>query len=214
MRAAILGGADCVWEDFRRLEDMVGGHWAYTTIAVNDAACHVPPWRCECGRCQEAWDTDLGPRTLDAIVTLHPEKLYDVDPESGDGGRWLERRRKNGHDDGCQLWANRAKDLVHHVIKHWGGGSSGLLAVAVAYEMGADQVVLCGVPMTERPHFPESEEHDGEGDWVHADSHWRAWKRKLRRDDHRSRYLQENVRSMSGRTREVLGAPDFSWLSS
>lgn len=56
--------------------------------------------------------------------------------------------------------------------------------------------VLCGMPMDERPHF-----HGGRGRraWTDADFHWDVWLR--------FRHLLGRARSMSGRTRELLGAP-------
>jgi hypothetical protein len=80
-------------------------------------------------------------------------------------------------------------------------GSSSLFAVRYAIEkLKADKVVLCGVPMDRQPHF-----YGGEP-WHGADAMWPAWEAALP-------FMAGRVRSMSGRTRELLGAPTPSWLA-
>lgn len=89
----------------------------------------------------------------------------------------------------------------------WGGhGTSGLGAVLVAVGLGYDRIVLCGLPLDDGPH--------------NGEPHWRAcrfatseaapsgtsginshWKRA------RDMAFDDKVKSMSGRTRDWLGAP-------
>lgn len=190
---AILGGADCVWEDAAYLMDLYGGEFPGDWMTVNDIGCH---WR---GR-------------INVWATLHPEKLVEEDPDHPNGLSWMEQRHRAHHTGGYTTYSNREPKLVHETILHWGGGSSGLFAVAVAYEIGYKRVVLCGVPMTKTGHFDGSLTHPGDDDWEYADDHWKAWDRKLRKGDDRSRFLQNNVRSMSGRTRRVLGEPTREWI--
>jgi len=138
------------------------------------------------------------PRELHHWCTLHPQKMKG----------WMQKRADYGFSNGFVTWGRNVKHCDRSIHEMWPGGSSGLLAVQVACVVGATHVVLCGVPMTATPHFREStEEHivDGARLWRHADKHWRAWERERER-------LQPIVRSMSGRTRDMLGAPDATWL--
>lgn len=83
-------------------------------------------------------------------------------------------------------------------------GTSSRFAVQVAHETGFDRIVLCGIPL------------DGSGDFfdlpgfVHTrfdksrdiDSAWKGTGLEF----------SENVRSMSGRTRDWLGEPEKEWF--
>lgn len=92
---------------------------------------------------------------------------------------------------------------AERIVQHWDDGSTGLLAVSVASTLRVEgvigRVILCGVPMEGRPHFND---HDmwGSEPWPEADAKWPAWERSLWR-------MEGWVTSMSGRTRELLGAP-------
>lgn len=136
-------------------------------IAVNDAIAAYP------GR-------------IDAAATLHPEKLT----------RWRVGRWKNRGNGDYLTWSRRNSELVDRILTGWNQGSSGMFAVGVALETGADSVVLAGVPMTETPHFHNDQPWDG------VRHHWQAWEKRA--DEMRGR-----VWSMSGRTRDLLGAPPF-----
>lgn len=130
---------------------------------------------------------------LDHWVTMHPE-LFPL---------WTEARRRAGHRPAGQLWHAR-----HRVdakpgslpIESW-GGSSGLLCVALALHLGCDRVVLAGVPMDKM-----ARHYDCAQPWMEARQYHPAWERHLPR-------MRDKVRSMSGWTRELLGAPDRGWLN-
>lgn len=112
---------------------------------------------------------------LDIWVTLHPEKFPDAFAPSVDFP---------------ELWEPGGSS-----------GSSGLFAVRCAIErLGADRVILCGVPMDTQPHFY------GGDPWLAADGFWPAWIVAMP-------YIKNRVRSMSGRTRDLLGAPTAEWLA-
>ena len=177
--ALILGGGQCVWDDVRNLEAMIGGPWPGLVIAVNDVGC-------------------IWPRRLDHWCSLHAEKLP----------KWEQSRQRSGHPGKYETWGGRQKRHVDHTVQAWGGGSSGLLAVTIAIDhLKCDVVVLCGVPMDKRPHFAESIEHQPTRIWNSAEGHWRTWKK-----DSVQRRMRDKVRSMSGRTRDMLGAPECEWL--
>jgi hypothetical protein len=91
----------------------------------------------------------------------------------------------------------------------WGGhGTSSLGATLVGLALGYEQVVLCGVPLDNGPHngepfwrktgFATAEAAGPKGIVGGVNSHW---KRAIEQG------FDGKVRSMSGRTREWLGAP-------
>ncbi len=185
MKALLLGGAETLWSDVQAVETLIGRPWDGAVIACNDAGVH--------------W-----PRFLDHWCTLHPEQ-FRTWPDGGPG--WLEQRTELGHPDGYVTWARRTPKLVDRLCNTWGGGSSGLLCVAVAEKVGVTHAILCGIPMEATPHFNDHH-RTGRDPWPSADSHWRAWERPNAR-----RRMETWVRSMSGRTRALLGAPTLEWLA-
>lgn len=121
-------------------------------------------------------------------VTLHPDKMAG----------WLVQRLKNGHPlTGFEIVTHRQHPKKYRMTGDW-GGSSGLLAVKVALEAGATHVICAGIPMTATPHF------FSKPNWRFAENHRNGWNR---RKDGLTR-----VRSMSGWTRQLLGAPSADWL--
>lgn len=190
-RALLLGGASCVWDDVAALEALYGRPWDGLVIAANDIGAH--------------W-----PRPLHHWVSLHPNKFR----------KWRALREELQHSqpgstwgrfvEPLQTWSERPrwdKDLpmCDHILVPWLGGSSGMFAVQVARELQCTRAVLCGVPMTPTAHFSESREEGFGPKWGSADSHWRAWEQHA--------HLMEGwVRSMSGRTQDLLGAPTVQWF--
>lgn len=183
VRALVLGGGAEVWDDLARLEEMLGRPWSDMVVAANDIGCH--------------WE-----RELDHWVTLHPDRMKG----------WAHTRAAKGYPSPGALWSRHSlngkfKAQGLRAGKNWGGGSSGMMACAVAVDMmGANRVVLCGVPMTKTPHFAASTVHQRAKAWTSADGHFRVWRREVGR-------MRGVIRSMSGRTRELLGAPTLAWLN-
>lgn len=136
------------------------------------------------------------PREFQHWVSLHPEKLPD----------WVEHRERAKHPEfGGITWSRTGKSGVDRVLQPRGAGSSGLLAVQAMRAIGVDRIVLCGMPMSPTPHFAESLEHRSGKPWTGCRAHWLAWKAD-------GAWLSGVVKSMSGRTREFLGAPDREFL--
>lgn len=175
MIALVLGGAGCLWEDVEAASALI--HPADCLIvAVNDAGVWWP------GR-------------LDAWVTMHADEMpYRI-----------RKRTELGHPAGFTTWTRPyprgMEDREAHcdrVIGGWGGGSSGLVAVGVAIQHRCS-VILCGVPLDERPHFNRT------GAWEGAAGFREGW-------TDRSEALAPLVRSLSGWTRETFGAPTQEWV--
>jgi hypothetical protein len=179
--ALVLGGASCVWDDLLEFEmKHCINHlpWDGLVIAANDVGAH--------------W-----PRDLDHWVTLHSDKFP----------AWQLLRMQHGFRAGYRTWCRwyRPDIPVDFRMRPWAGGSSGMLAVQVALEgLGCTHVVLCGVPMTQTPHFAETTERF-HSIWLAANAHWKSW------EDRRAQF-GDRVRSMSGRTRELFGAPSLEWF--
>lgn len=136
---------------------------------------------------------------LHHAVTLHPERL----------AFWLRERAKNCHPGHYSVWSNRSvtrsvggKTYKPDKIIMDLGGSSGLLAVAVGIHLGLDRMVLAGVPMDpDAGHVVR-----GRAPWMGTRSYRKAW---VKHHDH----IADRVRSMSGWTRDLLGAPTPEWLN-
>lgn len=130
---------------------------------------------------------------LDHFATMHPEMAVG----------WLEARRQNSLPMPKNLWcpasARRDTRLPWRHAPSW-GGSSGLFGVAAAIEAGATRIVLCGVPLDGSGHFDDPQP------WKDALRYRAAW--TCRRPQ-----LIPVCRSMSGWTRELLGAPSSDWLA-
>ena len=180
--ALVLGGAGCVWEDLEAALELGEYHGA---VACNDAGAFYPG-------------------TLDAWVSLHPDKF----------GIWASKRVAGGFGLPAailgHLEASGRKALPLCVTGRtefrFDGqkttGSSGLFALKVALvDLGFNRAVLCGVPMTARDgHFFDTAE------WRGDIAHQRGWLEVMPQ-------IKDRARSMSGWTREKLGAPDEDWLS-
>lgn len=132
------------------------------------------------------------PGRVDHWATMHP----DLFPH------WLKQRRSAGRPEPGQLWhaKHRPTPVRSKPIESW-GGSSGLLCVTVALELGAERVVLAGVPLSKTARHYDDERH-----WDEARQYWPAWER------YRDRMIGR-VRSFSGWTLSLLGSPTREWLA-
>lgn len=136
----------------------------------------------------------LWPGAVDHWCSYHGELLP----------KWIMERGRAGLPPAGEMWTGERraipKGLEVRRAPNW-GGSSGLLCVSVALHLGATRVVCCGIPLdVHQGHFtsPGKKWRDG-GNYRHG------WTNHLDR-------LKANVRSMSGWTRDLLGAPDREWL--
>lgn len=154
----------------------------------------VCPTECVIVACNDAgfeW-----PGRLDHWATLHPEEL----------AHRIRVRAERGYPDGFETWTRpypagmkERERLVDHTLDGYDDGSSGLLALGVALHVGC-HAILCGVPMDPVEHF------NRDGEWSVAEKYRVGWEPLA--SDRRARI----VRSMSGWTREVFGAPTHEWV--
>lgn len=177
-RALIIGRASSVWAEVALAKGFVDFD---VVIAINVAGRDYP------GR-------------IDHWVTLHPANMP----------KWIvERARRPEHLDSPLLpvlwsaffnnhWIAERSTLDFRYVK-LAGGSSGMLAVEVALNLGIEKSVLCGIPLE------RSARYDDKRPWREAENHQRCWRAALPR-------MQDRVKSMSGWTMKVLGAPTKEWL--
>ncbi len=171
--AIVLGGAVGVWEELSSIMAMLDE--SPVIIGTNHAGRDFPGY-------------------LDHWVSYHVELLP----------MWIEARERAGLPPAGAYWSvQRSRPAsttleVRRVKNH--GGSSGLVAVDVALELGCDRVVVCGCPLE-----MAAAHYDNPASWRDANNYKKAW---------RTRQSQMGaVRSMSGFTREILGAPTKEWLN-
>lgn len=171
--ALVLGGARCVWED---VEAALSLGQFDGVVACNDIGAE---WRGE----------------LAAWATLHPQNLP----------RWIKARSGSGAPTPAEIVTHKQDKHTTRVVDYrWKGGttsgSSGLYATKVALEMFS-RAVLCGVPMSDEPHFFDNKP------WRAAHGFRPSWRVALPA-------IADRVRSMSGWTAQLLGKPTEEWLAS
>lgn len=131
--------------------------------------------------------------------TLHPEKLRDKEP------RWQKKREDRGLNQDYLIVSHkpRVNTRVDKVVPEVWSGSSGLYVHKVAIvDLGYTRSVACGTPMNEEGHY-----FDNSG-WRHSPNYWKGWV-----EAHDQPELAGRIKSMSGRTRDLLGEPDIDWLA-
>ena len=82
------------------------------------------------------------------------------------------------------------------------GGSSSLFAVRVALRLGYKRVILCGVPLDKNRRFYDGYGRKSEICDRATEISWQMAKAEL----------GDKVRSMSGKTRDILGEPTKEWV--
>lgn len=141
---------------------------------------------------------DIGSHWRDTLrhwVTLHPTYLPG----------WMHYR--HGHNYGNQghvfTHTIAGRDGDQHVQHKWPildiGGSSGLFGVFTALLMGYERVVLAGMPMDGQPHYFDPPWSEGAG--LEGGAEEIVWREQA------GRTFEGRVKSLSGRTRDWLGAP-------
>lgn len=140
--------------------------------------------------CNHAGRDEHGP--VDHWVTMHPE-LFP---------HWIAAREAGGHPPAVQLWHARHKQsrVESKPVESW-GGSSGMLCIAVAFELGVERIVLAGVPMEKA-----NRHYDDPRPWNEARQYHPAWERRVPQ-------MRGRVKSLSGWTRDLLGEPTEGWLN-
>jgi hypothetical protein len=191
------------------MPDMVGKFAGKSLVVVGDAACvweDLEAFGCKVTHrrgevAKDGWDF----MTINKAVENFPGNI--VHAYSNQGGllmRFIAARRSEYREfDGPRY--THSIDKAAQVRWPWGGqGTSALGGFFVGLMLGYDQIVGCGIPLTDGP-------HNGEPPWrkstftreatsqvdFEINKHWQRMKD----------FAGGRVKSMSGRTREWLGAP-------
>jgi hypothetical protein len=142
------------------------------------------------------------PERFDVWCGLHPEWQEDYSRQRAAKG--LPNGYQTVAPPDSELGAGKCKVIDRRVSYRWPGmnasASSGIYGAKVALDDGFDRVVLAGVPLSKDPHFSRGKP------WVQVDSFTAGFRLSVP-------FLMGKVRSMSGLTREVLGAPTPEWLA-
>lgn len=130
---------------------------------------------------------------VDYFASMHPMKVPV----------WLDERRVRGYPDPKSFWTCKKKpqplSIRFETIPNTLGGSA-MVAVHVARYLGYDKKILAGCPMQ-----PEQAHYHNKKPWNDFIHYKKVWETDAR--------VRHDVRSMSGWTREHLGAPTEDWLN-
>ena len=183
-RVMVVGSARCVWDDLASFGPVA----AYEVLAINDMIMHIP--------------------RLDHAFS-HDRKWLP---------RWLEARRPRYKQVDEQVFAHTVMDRsagLNATVWPWQGtGTSALGAVLTAIAMGYERIVLAGIPLDNSGHYFDPLHGTDFG--PNTKYIGTNFDKALPPQNGKIRYwselkaagvLDERVRSLSGRTREVLGAP-------
>jgi hypothetical protein len=170
----ITGAAPSVWADIERVPDLVTeiipgrGYMNYDFMAIGLDAVDKYAW------------------PIRYVATYHPAEIQQI----------KERRQATAGNTDYQVISHETRPDVDIFIKDWWrpSGSSSLLGVQAALQLGYQKIILCGCPLT-----GESAKKDNYNTF-HI-----GWT-----DKHKQ--IKDHVRSMSGWTKELLGAPTEEWL--
>ena len=176
--AVVIGTGRCMHDDVKAFDPEREGA---QVVAINDAILHYH-------------------RRIHHAASLHPEHPP----------LWRALRGTHGCEAG-DILTHASHEPRHAICEHlwpdfiWPhmelstGGTSSLFAVFVALALGYEKVVLLGVPMDGTGHFYDAPwDNDGVFLAENIRMEW-AWANE--------RKFRGRVKSMSGRTREWLGAP-------
>lgn len=171
----VVGGAACVWADIRPFQAEYGGKFGgkFDVICVNDIGMHFP------GPVKHLYSNNVG---------------------------FLKKWRDARRDQFCSTYGfiqHLHSNHKGHLFWPWpGSGTSALGAVYTALALGYDEIILCGVPLDDSPHyfdapwrqssFTKQVPLKGSGQikyWAHAAEH----------------IFQGKVTAQSGRLQELLG---------
>ena len=135
------------------------------------------------------------PEDIDHWFTLHPTPIHDAE---WPGIEILKDRRLRAGRNKPTVWSHWDAPGVDLVRSDW-GGSSGLFGVkCLLQDLKCTAIVLAGIPMTHAGgHYYEEGQRRH---WKDAHKYHKGWQKH--HDE-----IAPYVRSMSGLTREWLGAP-------
>ena len=130
---------------------------------------------------------------IDHWASLHPDRFQD----------WRAERARMEDCITYAPWLPAGGRVDTCLTERWFGGS-GLYAVQIALEtLDAPRIVLAGIPLDGGPYFFKTNQRFGSG--AALDRYRAAWTAA-------AYFFEDRVRSLSGWSRQLLGAPSGDWL--
>ena len=177
----ICGSARCLWDDITKLGPFDGDLMAinYAGMFLHKRPQHWVSIHAECFQ----W-----------MLPLMPDNVYS--PQ----GVMVRRIETHSH--------RACRGVIHvwpKIVVRPGNGSSSLAGIRVALAMGYEQAILAGIPLDGSGHFydpPAGLQTDPDYDFRYDYASYLAPWVSAARDEFNGR-----VKSLSGKTRELLGAP-------
>ena len=174
-RLIVCGSGRCLWDDLKKVWNPES-----QVMAIKQSGLYLP------FRFQH-WAGAHGER-FQYMVPMRREGYYFRGIKDGVRGVHAQKL-------GAKIHSDKQWPLVDYVWPCQLVGTSALFGVRVGLMMGFDEIVLCGVPLDNTGRFYEAP-WDAGIDLNVVDM--REWEKFLP-------IMQGRVRSMSGRTRELLG---------
>lgn len=161
----ITGAAECLHDDFRALPIINDVHWMAIGL--------------------DAVDKNL--LYLDYMATYHPDEIPAIKA----------RREAVGGNTDYKVISHEDRNKPDIIIKDWWqpSGSSALLGIQAALQLGYAKIILCGCPLIGKSGTGTDYSIFHKGFTAHLDK------------------ISNYVRSMSGWTKELLGFPTEAWLN-
>lgn len=183
----ICGDAACIWDDLERF---------------GAAKPYIGRGRVE----KDGWDIMTVNRAVETMPA-NIEHIYSNEPELLERFVLARRNEYVKEFERPRHSHSHRRGSAKHVWPLGGHGTSGLSAALVGVGLGYQRIVLCGMPLN-------AVNHNGEPPWRRCNFEREVadnvasginqhWKRA------RDLAFKGKVRSMSGRTKEWLGEPDW-----
>jgi len=190
----ITGSAECLWEDYLKAIELTENE---DLICVNlSAICFYH-------------------RHINHLVSLHHKKVKNFYQaamiQRTEREEYPARYKSRPHQLKFKkiithsTHANSSIDLVWDIPNP--GGTSGLFATHIAIKLGYDKIILCGIPVNNSRRFYDSPNKSFKYESISVQEPWRVACRSTNNFDGK-------VKSMSGKTKELLGEPTKEWLKS
>jgi len=164
--------------------------------------------RCVWDDLEKIWPIDCDVMAVNDMISYYPESLtYAYSNDFEMLMNWVNARRPPFQSKDKNLSAHCC--FPCHSAKKWDikvHGNSGLCAVYVALQMGYDDITLCGIPQDNTGHFFDAP-------WERTNYENSSGRKRPGSDQIRywssaaENVFKGRVKSMSGRTSELLGKP-------
>lgn len=177
----VMAGGACVWDDLSKVPGFIQDKWeqSFEVMAVNDVGMHIP-YKLSHWYSNDSWIQ-----------------------------YWSRARRPRFSRGGMLFRSHQDETILLHSYTQipgcieWGwpgGGTSSLNACMTGLGLGYDRIYLCGAPLDDGPHYFDPP-------WVKTNFSRSGGLREWQ--NHRDRFFEGKVISMSGNTKRILDGEDL-----